>query len=393
MNSPSALPRFPFDTPFLLDDEPAHARLRVETPVARVQLADGTPVWAALGHEAVRTVLTDPRFSRAAGTAPGAPTLTPGITSKPDNILNMDPPQHSRLRRLVAPVFTSRALELRRPRIQEITDGLLDAIAEHGPPADLVSLVAYPLPITALCDLLGMPYADIDRVAHLLDQIGVDGRTDLSPLVVAYMSELIAAKRQHPDGHLLSQLIEAHDQGDRLSEPELLQLTMGMILAGHETTANQLPNSLLTLFRHPDQLTLLRARPELVPGAVEELLRFTRLLSSVFSRTATEDVELEGVTVPAGDTVFALHYAANRDGRVYREPDRFDVTREGPPHLSFGLGPHVCLGAPLARIELQVALASLLRRFPGLELAVPESQLEWRQGNVVRAVHALPVRW
>lgn len=399
MSSTSALLQFPLDTPPGLDHEPEHARLRAEAPVVRVRLADGVPVWLATTHAAVRAVLTDPRFSRAAASAPGSPTITPGITGDPDNMLNMDAPQHSRLRRLVAGAFTQRIVEQRRPRIQEIADSLIDAMVAHGSPADLVAHVALPLPITVVCDLLGMPYEDIEPVRHwseltqAVDAYPVEEIVRASKEALAYLSGLIQTKRAHPGDDLLTRLIDARDQGDRMSEPELLHMVAGIIVAGHETTAGQLPLSLLTLFRHPDQLALLRARPELVPNAVEELLRYTRLLPSTFSRVATTDVEVEGVTVPAGDTIFALHYSANRDERVHGDPDRLDVTREGPPHLTFGLGPHVCLGAPLARVELQVALGTLLRRLPDLRPAVPEHELEWRLGRFIRGVRTMPVSW
>jgi len=398
MSDASTLPRFPFDTPAHMDAEPAHAVLRAAGPVAQVQLSDGTPVWVAVGYEAVRRVLTDPQFSRAASATPGAPTITPAI-DQPDVMVSMDPPEHTRLRRLVAGAFTTREMERRRPRIQEIADGLLDAMAAQGPPADLVARFAFPLPITVLCDLLGMPYEDIDRVrewSEITQSIDVHPRevvAGAARALGAYVAGLVAAKRDRPGDDLLTKLIQARDQDDRLSEAELVQHTTGILIAGHDTTANQLALSLLTLFRHPDQLALLRARPELVPGAVEELLRFTRLLTSAFGRMATADVVLQGVTVPAGATVFAVLAAANRDERVQPEPDRLDITRTGVQQLAFGVGPHVCLGAPLARVELQVGLASLLRRFPSLALAVPESDLGWKQGNFIRGVRALPVAW
>jgi cytochrome P450 len=394
----STLPRFPFDTPDHLDAEPAHAALCAAGPVARVQLGDGTPVWVAVRYEAVRRVLTDPRFSRAATVAPGAPTITPAV-DRPDTMIAMDPPEHTRLRRLSAGAFTSRAVERRRPRIQGIADGLLDAMTAQGPPADLVARFAFPLPIAVLCDLLGIPYEDVDRVrqwSEIAQSIDAHPREAIASAAAelgAYVEGVIAAKRRRPGDDVLTALIEARDHGDRLSEAELLQQTIGILIAGHDTTANQLAISLLTLFRHPDQLALLRDRPELVPGAVEELLRFSRLLTSAFGRVTTEEVELEGVTVPAGATIFALLAAGNRDERVHADPHRLDVTRTGGQHLAFGAGPHVCIGAPLARVELQVALASLLRRLPRLALAVPESELEWKHGSFIRGVRALPVTW
>lgn len=399
MSGTSTLPLFPFDTPAERDDEPDHRRLLTGEPVARVRLADGSPVWVVASAAGVRTVLTDPRFSRAAASVPGAPTLTPGISSQADNMLNMDPPGHTRLRRLVAGPFTARMIEQRRPRIQEITDGLIDAMVAQGPPADLVEGLAMPLPITVVCDLLGMPYEDVEPVrrwselTQAIDAYPLEDIMRAAGEVVAYMTALVEARRATPGDDLTTQLIQAHDRDDRMNPHEIVQMIIGVIVAGHETTACQLPISLLTLFRHPDQLALLRERPELVPGAVEELLRYVRLLPAMFSRVTTAEVEVDGVTLPAGESVFALQYAANRDGAAHPEPDRFDVTRTGPPHLTFGTGPHVCLGAPLARVELEVAIATLLRRLPDLRLAVPEADLEWRLGRFIRGVRELPVTW
>jgi cytochrome P450 len=399
MHSPSSLPRFPFDTPPHLDYEPEHARLRAEGPLARVRLDDGSVVWIACRRDAVRTVLSDQRFSRAEASRPGAPSLTPGITSQPDAMINMDPPQHTRLRRLVASTFTARMVEQRRPRIREIVESLLDAMSEQGPPADLVAELAFPLPITILCDLLGMPYEDAAQVRRWSE---VSQSVDAYPLeqvmaafaaIAAHVERLIDRKRRNPGDDLLTRLIEAGEDDDRLTHRELVMMAEGLLVAGHETTASQIPVSLLTLFHHPDQLDLLRRRPELVPTAVEELLRYGRLLTAAFGRTATTDVEVEGVTLPAGDTVFALLSSANRDEGAHPEPDRLDVTRQGPPHLAFGMGPHLCIGAPLARVELQEALAGILRRFPRLRLAVPESELVWKVGNFIRGVRTLPVTW
>jgi cytochrome P450 len=391
-----ALPTFPFDSASPLDDEPEAARLRAEAPLGRVQLGDGTPVWVAVRYDAVRTVLSDQRFSRAAGSAVGAPTITPGFAGQPDLLVNMDPPAHTRLRRLMAGAFTARMVEQRRPRVRAIVGDLLDALAEQGPPADLVAGLAFPLPITVLCDVLGMPYEDIEHIRRWTETAGSgDQQAAVEALgaLASYVAGIIAGKREHPGDDLISRLIEARDQDDRLSEGELLNTTFGIMGAGFETTANQIPLLLLALLRNPDQLHRLRAQPDLVPGAVEELLRFTRLIAAAFTRVATTDVEIGDVTVPAGQTVFPLQASADRDERVYPDPNRLDVTREGPPHLAFGTGPHVCIGAPLARVELQEALAGLLERFPALALAVPESELEWRPAGFTSGVRSLPVTW
>jgi cytochrome P450 len=392
------LPRFPFATPPALDEEPGATCAAAEAALVRARLEDGAEVWLATRHESARLVLSDARFSRAASVRPGSPSILPGADD-PDLLINMDPPDHSRVRRLVARAFTPQATERRRPRVRQIVDGLLDDLVAQGPPADLVAGLALPLPITVVCDLLGVPYEEVEPVRSWTDRVLSMGAYPIDEIrraaaeLDAYLVQLVAAKRRSPGDDILTTLIETHEGGDRLDERELVMLTQVLIVAGYETTANQLTNSLVALFRHPEQLTLLRSRPELVTSAVEELLRFTRLASAALPRIATADVEMAGTVVPAGDSVFALHYAANRDPDVFAEPDRLDVTRAEVLHLSFGTGPHVCLGAPLARLELQVALAELIRRFPDLALAVPEADLDWKVGAGVRGLRSCPVTW
>jgi len=284
--------RFPFATPPALDDEPEGASLRESAPVARVRLAGGAEAWVALRYDAARQAFTDPRFSRAASLAPGSPSIVPSVRS-PDMILNMDPPEHGRVRRLVARAFSPQVVERRRGRIQEIVDGLLDRMAGPGPPADLVAGLALPMPITVICELLGVPYEDVERVREWtartasVDAYPIEVVQQALDEVLAFLRGLLATKRRQPREDVLTRLIEAHEQEDRLSEDELVQFAHVLIVAGYETTASQLANSVVTLFRHPDQLALLRARPELVPAAVEELLRFTRLGAAGFPRVAT----------------------------------------------------------------------------------------------------------
>nr|WP_243774858.1 cytochrome P450 [Actinomadura barringtoniae] len=330
------------------------------------------------------------------------PRLTEaGTVSRPDSMVSMDPPQHTRLRGLIAKAFTPRRLEQTRPRIQQIADGLLDRMAEAGPPADLAEQLALPLPVTVICELLGVPEPDHERfqawseafvstTAHTGEEIRA-----AAAALDGYFSELVARRRAEPADDLLSALIQARDVDDKLTERELVSLSTGILVAGYETTAGQIVNFTYTLLTHRDQLDLLRANPALLPNAIEELLRFVPLnnSSAALPRVATEDLELGGAAIQQGDVVLVARPSANRDESIFDAPDRLDLAREPHPHLAFGYGPHHCLGAQLARIELQVALGALFERFPDLRIAVPEDGLDWKSGLMVRGLRGLPLAW
>lgn len=349
-------------------------------------------------YEDVKRVFADPVFSRAEAVKPGVPVLRP-VRQNPYVLVSMDPPQHTRVRKLVVRAFTKRGVERMRPRIQEIVDGLIDAMMTAGPPVDFVDVFAAPLPAMVITDLIGVPNHDQRRLRDWMDiALSV---TAHPPEVVrrageemfAYIGSLIEAKHESPGDDLLTALVETHEEdGDRLSQPELLFTTYIMLIAGYETTAGLLANSILTLNRHPEQLELLRDKPELIPNAVEEILRYVPVAKASMERLATEDVELSGVRVPAGSTVIPLQYSANRDEQLTGDPDRFDVTRAPAPHLTFGHGIHYGLGAQLARLELSVAYATLSRRLPNLRPVDPES-VPWKQGMITRGPEALPVTW
>jgi cytochrome P450 RapN len=287
-----------------------------------------------------------------------------------------------------------------RPRAQEVVDGLLDAIEAQGPPADLVEGLALPLPITMICELLGVPYEDRDRFRAWSDaalafdaytpeeiQAGRDG-------LKAYLAGLVAKHRVEPSDSLLSELVRARDEDDRLSEAELVQFGVTLLVAGHETTANQTGNFLYTLLSKPHLMRELQDDPDLLDPAIEEMLRVTPLGAAAgFARIATEDVVLSGTLVKAGEAVMTQTASANRDGRVFDNPDEIDFHRENNPHIAFGHGVHHCLGAQLARLELQVAVGTVLRRFPGLRFAVPAEEVPFKAGRLVRGLQALPVTW
>ncbi|MEH1015299.1 cytochrome P450 [Micromonospora sp. CPCC 206060] len=390
---------YPFHAPDRLELDPLYARLRHEQPVTRVRLPYGEPAWLATRYADVRTVLGDPRFSRAAAVGRDEPRITPRQLDA--GILAMDPPEHTRLRRLAAKAFTARRVEQLRPRATGIADELLDAMLAAGAPADFVEYVATPLPIRVICELLGVPVADQDRF-HAWSE-AIVSTTSLPPERIdeyidnlyAYMGELIARRRREPTDDLLSAMVRARDENaDRLTELEVVQLAAGLLAAGHETTVTQLPNFVYVLLTTPGAWDRLRDDPGLVPSAVEELMRYIPLgVASAFARYATEDLELGGVLIRAGEPVIGSISSANRDESVFADPDRLDFNRPVNPHLGFGHGVHHCIGAQLARMELQVALRALLQRTPGLRIAVPEEELTWKSGLIVRGLTMLPVTW
>jgi cytochrome P450 len=343
-------------------------------------------------------VLGDPRFSRAEGADRDEPRVTPGPCG--GGILGMDPPDHTRLRRLVASAFTSRRVELLRPRAQQIADDLLDRMAKAGPPAELVESMAMPLPITVVCELLGVPesqWADVQRwSAAVLSTTALPMETvqEYAGNLYQLIGGMVYQRREQPTDDLVGALVQARDEQGRLSEDELIELIMGLLVAGHETVSSQLPNFVYVLLTHPDELRRLREDPDLLSNALEELMRWVPLGAvAAFPRYATEDVELEGGLVRKGEPVMVSIASANRDERVFADPERIDIDRSPIPHVAFGHGAHHCVGAQLARMELQVAVGSLLRRFPDLRLAVPEDALEWKEGMLARGPKALPVEW
>lgn len=391
--------QYPFRQPDRLHLDPLYAQLRRHEPVTRVQLPFGEAAWLATRYQDVKVVLGDPRFSRALSVGRDEPRTSPQPVE--GGIMSMDPPDHSRLRRLVAKAFTARRVEELRPTAAAIADELVDAMLAAGPPADLVEDFSTPLPVRVICRLLGVPAAD----QHLFRtwSESIISTTSLPPERIveyleslrAYMAGLIAQRRVTPTDDLIGAMVQARDADHgRLTEQEMVDLAAGLLAAGHETTVTQISNFVYVLLTNPQQLALLRARPELLPGAVEELLRYVPLgVSAAFARYATEDLELGGVRIRAGEPVIAAMSSANRDATVFDDPDRLDVTRDAGPHLGFGHGVHHCIGAQLARMELRVALGTLLTRLPELALAVDEKDLEWKSGLLVRGLRALPVTW
>lgn len=391
---------YPFGEPDGLLLDPAYDELLRHEPVSRVELPYGGQAWLAVGHADVRMVLSDPRFSRAAVVGQDVPRVRPEIDHQASSILNMDPPDHTRLRKLVARAFTARRVEELRPRAAELTAELLAGMRAAGPGADLVEHMSVPLPVTIICELLGVPVED-----RPIFRTGSDAALSTSAMtpqeraaameqLVGYMAGLVAQRRATPTDDLLGALVSARDEGDRLNEAELIGLGLGILIGGHETTMNQIGNMTYLLLSRPDRGAALRGDAAAIATAVEELLRFTPLGAAAgFPRIATEDVELSGVTVRAGEAVVVSVHAANRDPEVFDDPDELVLDRAVNRHIGFGYGAHHCLGAQLARMELQEALGGLLREFPDLRLAVPAEDVQWRQGALVRGPRTLPLAW
>ncbi|MBQ0926171.1 cytochrome P450 [Saccharopolyspora endophytica] len=390
---------YPFNVAEALDLDPLYAQLRAQEPLSRVKLPYGEEAWLATRYEDVKVVLGDLRFSRAETMERDEPRLRP--RQQVGGILSMDPPDHTRLRRLVAKAFTQRRVEKLRPRTQDIADGLVGSMIERGGPVDVVEAFALPLPITVICELLGVPFEDREDFRVWSDaflstsKLTAEQVTDYTDRMMDYIAGLIAQRRAEPADDLITGLIAARDEHDKLSEDEMVRLAAGILVAGHETTASQIPNFLHVLLTHPEQLRRLRADLDLIPSAVEELLRFVPLgVGAGFARYATEDVELGGVLVRAGEPVLSSIGSANRDEAVFDDPETVDLARAEASHVGFGHGPHHCLGAQLARMELQVALRTLLTRLPGLDFPnSPEQDVTWKTGLLVRGPQRMMVSW
>jgi cytochrome P450 len=383
-----------------LRHDPALDEWRRDEPVRRIQLPYGRWCWVVTRHADVKLVLTDPRFSRRAAGKDDAPRKTPGVVQR-GSLASMDGADHARLRRLVSRALTVRRMEALRPRTEQLVGTFLDSMAANGPRADLLTDLAMPVPIAVICELLGIPYDDRARFRGWAEQLlstaaTAEGSTNVTEVSIAhlwaYLGELIAARRRAPTDDLLSALIAARDEGDALTEDEMVWLAFTMLAGGFETTGHQIAKSALVLLDHPDELAKLRARPDLWPTAVDELLRYIPLgAGNGLPLEALEDVELSGVLIRAGDYVITSPAAANFDATVFGDAERLDVTRADNPHFGLGHGAHYCLGANLARMELHVALQSLFERFPAIRPAIPLEEVQWRADSAIWGVASLPV--
>ena len=407
----SAFPRYDlYSHDFRVATHETYARMREESPVHLQPGLDGeTPIWFVTRYDDVVALLTDNRrfvLDPALALTPEelAAHATGGFAPDErvnENLLSKDGEDHRRLRRLVTKAFTPRIVEGLRPRIQEIADELVDRVAEHGR-MELVDDFAFPLPITVIAELLGIPARDQSRFrewsnSFVLPPLTPELQAQLARHTdefVAYLDELFVARRAEPTDDLVTALVQAEDAGDHLSQNELSSMVVLLIVAGHETTVSLIANAVLALLTHAEQLEELRADPALVAAAVEELLRFDSPVERTITRWVAADVELGGVTLARGDLVIAVIGSANRDAAQFHRPDQLDFGRESAgKHVGFGRGPHYCLGAPLARLETEIALQTLLRRLPNLRLAIAEDELYWRPIPLFRSLASLPVAW
>jgi cytochrome P450 len=391
--------------PAIRDDPFGHfAEARARCPVQRVRLADGHPAWVVLGYDAARHALNDPRISKdmLAALQDDGDVVAEGLPG-PEfsrHMLNVDPPDHTRLRRLVSRAFVPPAIAALEPAIRGIASNLLDEMDAACPHAtvDLIEEYAYPLPFGVIGELLGIPAADRPRL-HAWFQVLLTGwagdpppeAVEASDGIVAYLAELVAAKRRSPAGDLVSVLVAAED--DALTTQELLSSLFQLVVAGHDTTASLIGNGVVALLDHPGQLEALLADPGRLPAAIDELIRFTAPVPHATFRVTAEPVTLDGVEIPAHEQVLVSLGSANRDPGRFPAPDVLDIGRSDGPNLGFGHGIHYCLGAPLARLEARVAFEELLGRHPGLRLAVDRDALAWAHGDglVLRGLVSLPV--
>ncbi|HEX3779119.1 MAG TPA: cytochrome P450 [Pseudonocardiaceae bacterium] len=396
-------PAFPMrrDCPF--DPPPELTRLRAEQPISRVRIWDGSTPWLITRHQDVRAVLADRRFS-SDPTRPGYPGRSAGGQLRrqrgPGSFLTMDDPEHARHRRKLISEFTVRRTESLRPMITEAVDGLLATMAAGPRPVDLVTAFALPLPSLVICRLLGVPYADHEffqqRSRDMLDtRADPEHNLRAAKELGAYVYGLVKAKVADPGDDLLSRLVTSWLATGELTAREITSMAMLLLVAGHETTANMIGLGVLLLLRDPAAATTIREAtdPAVANGAVEELLRLLTITHLGRRRVATEDVDLGGTLIRAGDGVIAAADVANRDPAVFADPDRFDPLRQPNHHVAFGFGVHQCLGQPLARLELQIGYPALLRAFPGLALAVDAADISYRAELPIYGVDALPVTW
>ncbi|MFG2303259.1 cytochrome P450 [Actinacidiphila glaucinigra] len=401
MESGSSAHNCPFDFAEALEFDPQLKQFMENEKISRIKLPHGEgEAWLVTRYEDVRTVTTDRRFSRAAVVGKDFPRMTPEPIVQDEAINVMDPPDSSRLRSLVSKGFTPRNVEHMRPSIERVVAELLDAMEESGSPADLVEHLAAPLPLAAICEVLDIPDEDSWELrghARTMMDFSPDNR-DAAVHSKAYLREyftkLTAERRARPGDDLVSVLATARDGDEILNDKELAVMAMVLLITGQDTTSNEIGNIAYTLLTRPRELAMLRERPDRIPQAIEEMLRYIPFRKGVgIPRIAVEDVEMGGVLIKAGDVVHVSYLTANRDPEKYDRPDELDLERTGTPHMTFGWGGHHCLGAPLATMELQVAFRELLRRFPDLRLAKPADEVRWSATSIWRYPVALHVAW
>lgn len=375
--------------------------MRENAPVSRVALPGGRTAWALTRHEDVRAMLTDPRFS-SDRTHPGFPVLAEGQQQLAArfklSLISMDPPEHGPARRAVVGEFTVKRMAALRPRIQQIVDEHVDAMLAGPRPADLVRALSLPVPSLVICELLGVPYADHDffqsRSGRLLRRTEpMPAREKARDELRSYLDDLITAKENDPTDDLLGRQVLKQRETGKGDHADLVSLAVLLLIAGHETTANMISLGTLALLEHPEERGRIAEDPDVMPHAVEELLRYFSIVDAATSRVATADVEIGGVLIRAGEGVLGLGSSANHDPGVFARPGELDVGRGDRHHVAFGFGAHQCLGQNLARMELQMVFETLFRRVPGLRLAAPVDELPFKDDSNIYGLYELPVTW
>lgn len=400
--NPTVLPINPFSSDFKNQAYALYEKLRQDDPIHKITMPNGKTGWIVTRYKDAVATLKKERFSKNLFQFVDADDI--GLPQKQidlmfQHMLNSDPPDHTRLRALVQKAFTPRMLERLNERIQDISESLIDKMKSKRD-IELIEDYAYPLPIIVICEMLGLPEDERDQFrkwSHsLISSINVPKRyKQVVPDSIAfseYIQKLIERRKQDPKEDLLTSLIQAESESDKLSEKELISMIFLLIIAGHETTVNLIGNGLFTLMQHPEQMEKLRSSPSLISSAIEEILRYMGPVEFTTNRWAGEDTKWEGRTISKGDLVLIGLASANRDPEVFIHPDQFDLTRENNHHIAFGMGIHHCLGASLARMEGRIAINTILRRLPDLKLAVSPDQLNWQPGYLMRGFEALPVR-
>jgi cytochrome P450 len=392
---------YPFVEDDALDIDVRFQELQRHGPI-RIQLPVGPPCWLATRYDDVRAVFVDKRFSRMEPPGTDTPRMWPSQKTDPTMPLGMDPPEHIRLRRITSPVFSPKSIRALTDDFQGYVDGLLDGMEQAGPGTDFIAQYAWDLPILVLTHMLGVPADDAKRFRHWIETVTAfatpnDERTTNVQNIVDYVNELIAARRAHECADLLSMLVSARDEGDRLTEAELMSLVMSLLVGGFETTASQLGSSVYALMAHRHLWEELVEGHASMDAAIEELWRWIPgfRYGTMFVRFAMEDVELShGVVIPAGQAIVPEQNIANRDEAVFPHGWELDFHRVDPkPHLALGFGEHLCMGIHLAKIQVQLTVESLVRRFPNLELAIPVSDVPWPPWTFMRMVQSLPLTW
>jgi len=395
--------RMPVDRTCPFAQPEQYVRMRADSAVSRVRIPDGGHAWVVTRHEEARQVLGDRRFSSDRFN-PGFPFLTEAggagfvINPKQKAMIGMDAPEHGEARREVLGEFTVRRVEALRPRIQEIVDRLVDELLAGPKPADLVEKLALPVPSLVICELLGVPYEDHEYFQHrtmVLIQRGtsVETRQKASVELRDYLSGLVAQKEENPTDDLLGRQILKRRAEGTYDHDAMIGLSFLLLVAGHETTANMISLGTLALLENPGQRAAIEADPGKTLAAVEELLRYFTIVEGATARVATEDVEIGGVTIPAGDGVLVLGYAANWDPEVFESPEKLDLERGARHHVAFGFGPHQCLGQNLARMELQIVFDTLFRRIPTLRGVLPAKDVPAKADASIFGLYQLPVTW